>query len=292
MGVGMQPEASRFLDPERLEPTLAALPPDEARWLTSYISEARFFFGVIGSDLSGAGRRRIVELGSGCGLLALMLAALGHEVVAVEPESGGFSRMRQFRELLLACWPGDVPAVQWVDGTQGDLPAEAAGSFDYGFAVNVVEHVPDVGQFLGGAVTLLAPGRGFRFICPNYAFPYEPHFNMPTLFSKALTQRVMRVRIDQPNGLRDSRALWDELSWPTVRSVRRAVGSSAGLSFSADATVAYLRRPAADPSFAERKGPLIAGLGNGLAGIPAALFTMLPPESLPIIDGRLIRSAS
>ena len=43
---------------------------------------------------------------------------------------------------------------------------------------------------------VLSAGASYRFLCANYLFPYEPHFNIPTFGSKALTFWLMRARIE------------------------------------------------------------------------------------------------
>ena len=62
--------------------------------------------------------------------------------------------------------------------------------------MNVMEHVEDPALAVDRLTAMLVPGASYRFLCPNYLFPYEPHFNMPTFGSKALTERLMRRRIE------------------------------------------------------------------------------------------------
>lgn len=60
------------------------------------------------------GARRVVDIGSGTGLLCRSLAARGHEVIGVEP---------QLTMLDIARRQPGASAVTWVHGTAGDLPA-------------------------------------------------------------------------------------------------------------------------------------------------------------------------
>ena len=43
-----------------------------------------------------------------------------------------------------------------------------------------MEHVDDVPLVLRRVMSALRPGAAYRFVCPNYRFPFEPHFDIPT----------------------------------------------------------------------------------------------------------------
>lgn len=276
-----------MLDTERLRQRLSDEDPAFARAVRTYVGEATFFHPLVSRDLDPRSPSTVVEVGAGIGLLATLLAADGHRVTAFEPQSAGFDRNHAIRAVVLDCWDGDPPPVTrhdtYFDAGLLEAPPDLAVS------INVVEHVEDPVHLVGSVVEALGPGGTYRVVCPNYAVPYEPHFNLPTLFDKRLTERVLGGRIraaDKP----DPQGLWDELSWPTQRGLARGL-DAAGLdaTFGREATLAYVRRVGTDPSFVERKGPRLAAAVERAGGIAEFAARRLPLAVLPIIDARIRR---
>ena len=48
--------------------------------------------------------------------------------------------------------------------------------FDFIFSINVMENLKDPYSVLIQMNSALKFGGKYRFFCPNYDFPYEPHF--------------------------------------------------------------------------------------------------------------------
>lgn len=268
---------------------LNALCKDESlefrRLVDTYVGEAIFFEKILLEDLSHRSEvRQIIEVGAGVGLLSILLARAGYQVVAFEPESAGFSEMRRIRDYLLKSWDGDVPTVTWVDGyLERDLPHGVVKS-DFGVALNVLEHVPDTEEFLQTVTNSVKDGASFRMIFPNYLFPYEPHFNLPTLFSKRLTYRLWRRKIETSK-LPDPIGMWNDLSWPTLRRIKRSA-RRAGLEahFSRGAVAAYLDRINDDTQFLERKGAAGKFVFQPTARLARLVLPAVPKSVLPILD--------
>lgn len=155
-----------------------------------YAAEAAFGRRYISSDLESlpAGAR-ILEVGAGSLLLSCQLIREGFQVTALEPIGTGFSHFEQIRQIVqsraatLECLPQGL-----------DLAAEAltaSDTFDYVFSINVMEHVENISMVITKIVKSLKPGASYRFTSPNYLFPYEPHFNIPTLFFKRVTEKML-----------------------------------------------------------------------------------------------------
>lgn len=270
---------------------MGQLSPESRGRLATYVSEANFFETVLSNDLDRlAEGSRLVEIGSGIGLLSLLSAEKGFKVTAYEPQSPGFSEMLTYREIIEGSWKGTVPVVEWRDTYFGaETAPPETNKADFAFAINVLEHVPDVESFIADTMRSLLPGGRFRFICPNYAFPYEPHFDLPTLFHKALTFHAFQKWI-RSSGIDDPLVVWDELSWPTMWRISRILRRmSLRHSFSRSATEFYLRRVADDVSFSARKGRMVRGmfhLGNATSSL---ILQLTPTLLLPIIDCTVYR---
>ena len=73
----------------------------------TYVNEALFFNSVLDDDFSNIKHPAgILEVGAGIGLLSMLIALRGFEVVAYEPESDGFDLMESIRQTLSDCWTG------------------------------------------------------------------------------------------------------------------------------------------------------------------------------------------
>jgi len=254
-----------------------------------YAAEAVFGRSYISADTAflkpGA---RIIEVGAGSLLLSCQLVREGFDVTALEPTGSGFSHFEQLRQLVqdraesLRCLPRVV-----------DLPAEAfteKNCYDFAFSVNVMEHVNDVQRVMANIVDSLVAGASYRFTCPNYLFPYEPHFNIPTLFSKKLTEKVLRRRIFENKSMPDPIGMWQSLNWIDVLQVRRVARGLAGISATFDLSllVSTLERVAVDHDFANRRSRAIRRILLLLVRLRLhRIFRFVPAMFQPIMDCRL-----
>lgn len=254
-----------------------------------YAEEAIFGRRYIDSDLACVRPGgRILEIGAGSLLLSCQLVREGFDVTALEPIGDGFSHFGQMRQLVLgaAHSQGCCPKIL-------DRPAEAldaANRFDYAFSVNVMEHVNDVAGVLEKVGKSLAVGASYRFTCPNYLFPYEPHFNIPTLFSKQLTERLLGRKIFGSRTVPDPAGTWKSLNWINVVQIKGVVRRLSGLkvTFSHSMLPSTLERIALDAEFAGRRSPAIRRLILILVRLRIhLLFRLIPAAMQPIMDCRV-----
>ena len=155
-----------------------------------------------------------------------------------------------------------------------------------------MEHVSDVGLVLERVHAALKHGASYRFICPNYAFPYEPHFNMPTLGNKVLTGWIMRRRIENSLEIQDPDGTWNSLNWISVARVKRVCRKRMGIDVCFDAKIfeCYLDRALHDPLFQARRGGLLSKILQVLHTIGVLkLMRIIPLRWLPIMDCTLMK---
>lgn len=255
----------------------------------TYAAEAAFGRRYLDRDLARLHPgSSILEVGAGSLLLSCQLVREGFDVTALEPTGSGFSHFEQLRQLVRerAESLGYMPRLV-------DLPAEAFAEenrYNFAFSVNVMEHVNDVPRVMGNIVSSLVAGASYRFTCPNYLFPYEPHFNIPTFFSKKLTGKLLYSRIFESKRMPDPAGVWQSLNWINVLQVKHVARRLTGVSITFDRAllVSTLERVAVDENFARRRSPAIRKILSVLVRLRLhQMFRLLPAMFQPIMDCRL-----
>lgn len=254
-----------------------------------YAGEARFGYRFIADDLARLPRAAsVLEVGAGAYLLSCQLVREGFHVTAIEPVGEGFSHFHRMQEVV-AQLASEMQCLPRVVGARAEDFSEQ-NDYDFAFSINVMEHVRDVKMVIGRVTQSLRNGGWYRFTCPNYTFPYEPHFNMPTLLSKRLTERWMAKRIFNYGKLSDPAGTWQSLNWISVGQIERILHQCPELRVHFDRRVLTnaFERIVSDPQFAARRSAVLrrcigALVRTGLHRLPAAL----PPSMLPIIDCRI-----
>lgn len=266
--------------------------PDLLPLFNIFAGEARFGACVIATDvnsLSAGGR--ILEIGAGVLLLSCHLQREGYAVTAVEPIGTGFSHFARLREIVLdyAHEKGFAPSLYTIPAE--DL--EFTSAFDYAFSINTMEHVNDVAAVMRRVLAAIRPAGRYRFVCPNYLFPYEPHFNMPTLFSKALTERLLGKYIRSSQSVVDPAGTWTSLNWISVPQVRRICGKDLEVAPLFDRSVFYrfMQRALLDADFQRRRGPVIMKALKTMDRLGLTrLLLKIPVVCQPAMDCVIVRA--
>ena len=256
--------------------------------------EARFARGWLDADIARLTKgAAILEVGGGICLLSCLLASEGFSVTVIEPTGDGFGEFDALREIVLrqGAEQGGIPHV--VRCFAEDFTAQER--YDFACSVNVMEHVQSPAQVIARVADVLNAAAHYRFFCPNYAFPYEPHFNIPTIGSKALTQRLFAHKIFNNTRMHNPTGVWQSLNWITVRKLRRIMASEPRLSMrcNPDILSQMLERVTQDEAFAARRSGWMVKLIRGLVVLRLHRLASLMPVCLqPVMDVRLIKSAS
>ena len=262
------------------------IPPEIIDPLRTYISEAKFFKNIVTPDVANLiSGSYVIEVGSGIGLLSLHLASLGFEVTAFEPQSSGFNQMNAMRSLISENWKPSAPQVEFREASLNQT-TQLEKLADYIFAINVIEHVHNFEELITHAVKAKTPEATMRIVCPNYSIPYEPHFNIPIIFTKRITKFIFGHKIHNSK-IPDSDEFWGDLSWPTQKKLKKILKSKGwNVEFSRDATHGYLNRALSDSDFIVRKGRIIGSLFK-LISVLVKIVRFVPLAYLPVIDCRI-----
>lgn len=219
--------------------------------LDMYANEARVGLKLIAPLLYPG--IRILEVGSGIGLLARFLHDQGVDVTGIEPSASGFGFMQTISHEILEI-PPIIDTQLVIDCTAEKLSPEKFGLFDIIYSTNVLEHIPDLGGAFAGMASVLAPEGAMVHLCPNYVVPYEPHFGIPILPGvPRLTRFFVPGRIARLPGV------WDSLNFITSGRVRRIARSHAlTVTFDRGVLDQFMRRLDEDPLFRKRQGGMAA----------------------------------
>jgi 2-polyprenyl-3-methyl-5-hydroxy-6-metoxy-1,4-benzoquinol methylase len=276
------------LDKTKLEKLKNNLSANQIDRLDLYVNEANFIYSLIEEDLNVA-PMNFYEIGSGIGLLSRMVAEKGHTVIATEPATSGFGVVKLLQKVIEESFVTNSKTPIYDSVTAEELSPklqEECMSFDYIFCANVVEHVTNLPRFFDAILPLKSQKGTFRFVCPNYTFPYEPHFGFITLFSKKLTyifykRRIQKLAVQTDEDLIE---FYKDLSFPTNRKLNRILKKNGfEIEYKTNATKKYILRTLDDEYFAKRK-KVISFFVKIVRKPLLNILWILPKSLLPIID--------
>lgn len=162
---------------------------------------------------------RVLEMGSGLGLVLRAAAAAGMTIEGVEPVGSGFEAVSAGLSALdRLVGPLGAPLHRCrVEELAAD--PEMVSAFDVVVSTYVLEHVTDLDGVLEAISVLLGPDGVSLHLMPNYAVPLEPHFGIPAnRFLAPLAARLFRSRLDARPGL------WASLNFVTASQLRASAG--------------------------------------------------------------------
>lgn len=260
--------------------------PELMEIFETYAAEAVFGREIIDADLKLLPQSAyVLEIGAGSLILSCQLLREGFQISALEPIGEGFSHFESLQKVVLsiATKSGLKLSIISSPAEQLDVPA----SFDYAFSINVMEHVVNEKQVITNVLKALKMGAKYRFICPNYTFPYEPHFNIPTLFSKNLTEKFFKHKIMTCSALTDPWGTWQSLNWISVLKIQNIVNHLAHsrVKFRRDLVLKMFERVVYDAQFFKRRSSWMNAIIGGIVSLKLHKLTAyIPATAQPVID--------
>lgn len=260
--------------------------PNRQEYFDIYANEALFGLSVIEAEFNALQPGSLImEVGAGMLLLSGYLASKGMDVYALEPIAGGFSHFRELQNAVLKHYEKIGLKLNLIES-----PIESFSDtecFDYVYSINVFEHISDVERGLSNAYLSLKTGGTLRVYCPNYHFPYEPHFNIPTLFNKRLTETVFKSSIMKSSQMNEAQETWAALNWINVSQVRRLFRKRFGTEpiFNRLAMYQIVSRVLSDPQFTARRSRWVFTVLQMLNQVGVLqLFKFFPVVFSPVMD--------
>lgn len=218
-----------------------------------HLAEAEFGFKYVSETIKALPKGSdVLEVGSGSALLISRLAQdfPDKEFVGLEPMGDGFSYkpvMHRFVDSLPNAMIRPV----------GFEALGAEEKYDLIFLINVFEHLPDWRAFLHTVQTNLKPDGVCIILCPNYSFPYEPHFRLPIFLNKAVTHLLFKKTITAYEVREEAKGLWTSLNFVKLRHVKTKT-KELGLHVQTEKDILtdMVGRLENDPEFLKRQGLL------------------------------------
>ena len=283
-GSAPRPRLLDFVDIDEFNRQISFLNPEQKNSMLTYLSEADFFSEIIYADLADLPiGSSIVEIGSGVGWLVNYFNTLGMNVIGIEPSLAGFSQMEKFQSIARSCWNG-LPIAEIINATAENFETKVKAVYSY--SINVMEHVEDIEIALLNIANNLQEGGIYRFICPNYRFPYEPHFNLISPMSKKLTFLIYKNKITNSE-INPENSLWLGLNWITPRKAGKKKPSNYNLEFSNDSFIGYLKRLDTSDGFKDRKGNTFFRIAKIAKKAKRIILLVIPTTFLPVMDVKM-----
>jgi SAM-dependent methyltransferase len=213
--------------------------------LDRYLTEMRHGFAFVAEHLPRR-RQRILEVGAGLGLISIYLQSKGHDVTALEPGAPSFDIFEATKSVIWDKKRAVLPRL--LERGAETLDTEVDGTFDFIFSINVIEHIAALEDAIAAMIGVLAPEGLCVNTCPNYTFPYEPHYSIPLIpFAPRLSRRVFANKIEaEPD-------VWETLNFVTSAKVRRmARDNGAVVTFQPGTLYDAVSRLGTDEAFARR----------------------------------------
>jgi len=220
---------------------------------SQHMAEAEFGFKYVSDAIKVLPKgSNVLEVGSGSALLISRLAQdfPDKEFIGLEPMGDGFSY-----EPVMHNFVDNLPNAMIRSIGYEALNVEE--KYDLIFLINVFEHLPDWRAFLDAVKTNLKPNGVCIILCPNYSFPYEPHFRIPILFNKALTHSLFKRNVAAYELREEASGLWTSLNFVKLRHVKtKAKQLDLNVKVEKDILMDMVRRLERDSEFLKRQGLL------------------------------------
>ena len=128
---------------------------------------------------------KVLEVGSGTSILLNELSEIFPEKIffGVDPHERGFDKYESISKKMIF---NKNMKLFHEDFDKFDQEKD----FDLIYSFNVFEHLKDQNKYIDTMNNLLSLNGKSLIFCPNYDFPYEPHFVIPIIYNKEVTYKI------------------------------------------------------------------------------------------------------
>ena len=180
--------------------------------LTDVLFAFNELFPLIKNDNIG----RVLEVGSGTSILLNELSEIVPEKTffGVDPHERGFDNYGPISKKMTLS-----KNMKLFHGDFNEFNQEK--DFDLIYSFNVFEHLKNQNKYIDTMNNLLSLNGKSLIFCPNYDFPYEPHFVIPIIYNKELTYKIFKKKIDKHEHATGEIGLWDGLNLCSKKKIKK-----------------------------------------------------------------------
>ena len=179
------------------------------------LTDVLFAFKEIYSLIDDKKVSNILEIGSGTGILLKELSRIFSEKTfhGLDPHQRGFYNYEKISKKI-----SNNNLLIFNDELETFSSTE---SYDLIFSFNVFEHLEDQKIYIKKIDNLLKKDGKSVILCPNYDFPYEPHFIIPIIYNKNITYKFFKKKITDHEKITGEKGLWDGLNFCSKKKLKK-----------------------------------------------------------------------
>lgn len=179
------------------------------------LTDVLFAFKEIYSLIDDKKVSNILEIGSGTGILLKELSRIFTEKTfhGLDPHQRGFYNYEKISKRI-----SNNNLLIFNDELETFSSNE---SYDLIFSFNVFEHLEDQKIYIKKIDNLLKKDGKSVILCPNYDFPYEPHFIIPIIYNKNITYKFFKKKITDHEKITGEKGLWDGLNFCSKKKLKK-----------------------------------------------------------------------
>ena len=179
------------------------------------LTDVLFAFKEIYSLIDDKKVSNILEIGSGTGILLKELSRIFSEKTfhGLDPHQRGFYNYEKISKKI-----SNNNLLIFNDELETFSSNE---SYDLIFSFNVFEHLEDQKIYIKKIDNLLKKDGKSLILCPNYDFPYEPHFIIPIIYNKNITYKFFKKKITDHEKITGEKGLWDGLNFCSKKKLKK-----------------------------------------------------------------------
>ena len=179
------------------------------------LTDVLFAFKEIYSLIDDKKVSNILEIGSGTGILLKELSRIFSEKTfhGLDPHQRGFYNYEKISKKI-----SNNNLLIFNDELETFSSNE---SYDLIFSFNVFEHLENQKIYIKKIDNLLKKDGKSVILCPNYDFPYEPHFIIPIIYNKNITYKFFKKKITDHEKITGEKGLWDGLNFCSKKKLKK-----------------------------------------------------------------------